>query len=133
MLQSFWIGTDFAKLLASLPLGNEAVKAVLVKQMANIKALEEANQHAIDAFHGVFNRQNEILHSSMEEITRLALDSGYSPETFAQQAAVAVTATQRTLENLRQMSETVAQASRQAQQALTVLPQGEDTERAQGV
>ncbi|MGE5478735.1 MAG: hypothetical protein ACM3Q1_18945 [Bacteroidales bacterium] len=121
MLQSFWIGTDFAKLMASLPLGNEAVKVLLEKQMSNIKALEEANQHAIDAFHGVFNRQNEILHGTIEELTRLALggDGSGNTDLLARQAAITMNATQQTLQNLRQMSEQVAQASQKAQQAFS--------------
>lgn len=125
MLQSFWIGTDFAKLMSSLPLGNDAVKAMVEKQMAGFKALEEANQHAIEAFHGVFNRQNDILHGAVQELTRLAMNSNGSADVFAQQAAVTMNATQQTLQNLRQMSEMVAQASQQAQQALSGAFQGQ--------
>lgn len=124
MLQSFWVGTDFTKLLASAPMGNEAVRALLENQMKSIKALEEANQHAIDAFHGVFNRQNEILHSAMEEITRLALDGTGGADVFAQQAAITMTATRQTLENLRRMSEMVALASQRAGLALNGSFQG---------
>jgi hypothetical protein len=124
MLQNFWIGTDFAKFMTSLPLGNEVVKALLDKQMLNIKALEEANQHAIDAFHGVFNRQNEILHSAMAEITRVTMTGAGDQNVLAKQAAVTMNATQQTLENLRQMSELVAQASQKAQQAISATLQG---------
>jgi hypothetical protein len=60
VLQNFWIGTDFAKLLSSLPVPNDGVKAMLESQARSLAALEEANQHAIDAFHAVFKRQNEI-------------------------------------------------------------------------
>lgn len=118
MLQNFWIGTDFGKLLASAPMGNEAVKALLENQMKNIKALEEANQHAIDAFHSVFNRQNEILHGTIEEITRLALEGKTGADAFAQHAAITMNATRQTLDNLSQMSEMVAQATRKATQAI---------------
>lgn len=118
MLQSFWVGTDFQKLLAALPMGSEAVKALLEKQMQNMKALEEANQHAIDAFHSLFNRQNEILHGAVEEFTRLALNGQLDQSLFAKQATVSLNVTQQTLENLRQTSEMVAQASERARQAL---------------
>lgn len=123
MLQNFWVGTDFHRLLASLPLGNGAVKALLEKQMQNIKALEEANQHAIDAFHSLFNRQNEILHSAVEEITRMALSGQVDDNMLAKQASVTMNATQQTLENLRQTSEKVAQASDKARQALSATMQ----------
>lgn len=118
MLQNFWIGTDFHRLLSSLPLGNDVVKALLETQMQNIKALEEANQHAIDAFHGLFNRQNEILHTAVEEIIRMAMTGQVDENLLAKQASVTLNATQQTLENLRQTSEMVAQASDKARQAL---------------
>lgn len=111
MLQNFWIGTDFAKLLSSLPVSNESVKTMLESQMKNLAALEEANQHAIDAFHAVFNRQNEILHAAIRESAELVS----TPEaTFSKQAEIARTATEHTLENLCRMSEMLADASEKA-------------------
>lgn len=111
MLQNFWIGTDFAKLLSSLPVSNESVKTILESQMKSLTALEEANQHAIDAFHAVFNRQNEILHAAIRESAELVS----SPEAaLSKQAEIARTATEHTLENLRRMSEMLAAASEKA-------------------
>ena len=120
MLQNFWIGTDFAKLLSSLPVANEGMKSMLESQIKNIKALEEANQHAIEAFHAIFNRQNEILHSAMAETAKaMSSVSGESPETvFAKQMEIARTATEHTLENLRHMSDRIATASEKATRVL---------------
>jgi phasin family protein len=111
VLQNFWIGTDFTKLLSSLPVSNHGVKAMLESQMKNIKALEEANQHAFDAFHAVFNRQNEILHAAIEDSAKAVSDP---QSAFSKQAEIARTATEHTLENLRKMSEMLAAASEKA-------------------
>lgn len=120
MLQSFWIGMDFDKLLSSLPARNDAVKAMLESQMKNFKALDEANQHAIEAFHGLFTRQSEILHRTLAEMCNamMTLPGQGGPDAFAQQTAMARAATERTLENLRAISETVAEASQKASQVL---------------
>ncbi|WP_043743531.1 TIGR01841 family phasin [Paramagnetospirillum magneticum] len=111
MLQNFWIGTDFAKLLSSLPVSNDGVKAMLESQARNLAALEEANQHAIDAFHAVFKRQNEILHAAIQESAKLV---SAPEEAFSKQAEIARTATEHTLDNLRRMSEMLAAASEKA-------------------
>jgi len=111
VLQNFWIGTDFAKLLSSLPVSNGGVKTMLECQMKNLRALEEANQHAIDAFHAVFARQNEILHAAIEASAKAAS----APQSaLSRQAEIARTATEHTLENLCRMSEMIAAASEKA-------------------
>ena len=120
MLQNFWIGTDFAKLLSSLPRPNDGMKSMLESQIKNIKALEEANQHAIEAFHAVFNRQNEILHAALAETAKaLSSASGEGADSvLARQMEIARTATEHTLENLRQMSDRIASASEKATRLL---------------
>lgn len=120
MLQNFWVGTDFAKLLSELPFSNDKVTALLDTQMRNIQALEQANQHAIDAFHTVFNRQNQILHAAMVETAKAIADlPGSNPDTAAtRQTEIARIATEHTLENLRQMSEAIASASELATKVL---------------
>lgn len=120
MLQNFWIGTDFAKLLSSLPVANDGVKSMLESQIKNIRALEEANQHAIEAFHAVFNRQNEILHAALAETAKVmsAMPDKGTETVFAKQMEIARTATEHTLDNLRQMSERIATASEKASRVL---------------
>ena len=120
MLQNFWIGTDFAKLLSSLPVANDGMKSMMESQIKNIKALEQANQHAIEAFHAVFNRQNEILHSALAETAKAmsAVSGEASDAVFAKQMEIARTATEHTLENLRQMSDRIASASEKASRVL---------------
>lgn len=120
MLQNFWIGTDFVKLMSSLPMNNAGMHSILESQIKNIRALEEANQHAIEAFHAVFNRQNQILHAALEA-TAKALSSAPaegSESVLAKQVEIARTATEHTLENLRQMSDRIATASEKATQVL---------------
>ena len=120
MLQNFWIGTDFATLLSSLPGANASVKSMMESQIKNIRALEEANQHAIEAFHAVFNRQNEILHSALAETAKAmsSVSGEASDSAFARQMEIARTATEHTLENLRQMSDRIASASEKASRVL---------------
>ncbi len=120
MLQNFWIGTDFANLLHSLTGANANVQALLESQQKNIKALEEANQHAIEAFHAVFTRQNEILHSAIQETSEALakISSGDANDVLARQTAVAQAATERTLGNLREVSEMIVNASQKAGQVL---------------
>lgn len=112
MLQNFWIGTDFTKLLSALPVSNEAVKALVDNQLKSLKALEEANQHAIDAFHAAFLRQNEILHAAVRDAAE-ALTRAPGPA-LTRQAEISRTAAEDTLENLRRMSEMIAQATEKA-------------------
>lgn len=116
MLQNFWIGLDVNKLLTSLPTGNAAVRAVVESQLKNLKALDEANQHAIDAFHGLFQRQSEALHQTLAEVcaAMTAQPDATGGDATAQQTALARTATERALANMRDISETVAQASQKA-------------------
>lgn len=116
MLQNFWIGTDFAKLLSSLPVSNEAVKTMLEGRLNSLKALEEANQHAIDAFHAAFIRQNEILHAAMRDA---AAALGAAPaDALARQTEITLTAAESTLDNLRRMSERIAKAAEKATAAV---------------
>lgn len=116
MLQNFWIGTDFANLLTSLTGGHANVQALLESQRKNLKALEQANQHAIEAFHAIFTRQNEILHAALQETSNAmaGLASKDANEALARQTEIAMAATSRTLDNLREVSEMVAQASQKA-------------------
>ena len=79
-----------------------------------------ANQHAIEAFHAVFNRQNEILHAALAETAKaMSMVSGVTSESvMATQMEIARTATEHTLENLRQMSDRIATASEKATRIL---------------
>ncbi|MBI3445302.1 MAG: TIGR01841 family phasin [Magnetospirillum sp.] len=121
MLQNFWIGTDFTKLLTSLPAPNEAAKALIDGQLKNIRALEAANQHAIEAFHAVFTCQNEILHASMAEIAKALTEAPPkdASEALGKQRAIAMVTTERTLDSLREISEIIASASEQARDKLS--------------
>lgn len=116
MLQNFWIGTDFTKLLSSLPVSNGAVKALVDGQMRGLKALEQANQHAIDAFHAAFTRQNEILHAALRDAA--AALSHTPADALTRQAEISRAAAEETLENLRVMSERMAEAAEKAGAAL---------------
>lgn len=121
VLQNFWIGTDFTKLLSSLPTPNEAAKALIEAQLKNIHALEAANQHAIEAFHAVFACQNEILHSSMAEIAKALSEAPPkdAAEALDKQRDMALATTERTLDSLREISEIIAGASEQAREKIS--------------
>lgn len=112
MLQNFWIGTDFAKLLSELPASNQAVKALVDGHLKGLKALEEANQHAINAFHAAFIRQNEILHAAMRDAA--AVLSAAPSDALSRQTEITLAAAESTLENLRRMSERMAEAAEKA-------------------
>ena len=119
MLQNFWVGMDVQKLLSSMPQGCDTARTMLLRHMDQLKALEQANQAAFDAFHQLFNCQNDILHSTLSEVVQLTQSNQLTPDTMAKQAELAVQLTEKTLENLRQLSETIVQSSQEASQTIS--------------
>jgi phasin family protein len=97
--------------------GKIDVDAVVQSQRKNVEALTEANKLAYEGMQAVFQRQMEILRHTAEEVTQ-ASQTFAKPESpqelAAKQTELAKDAFERTLGNLRELSEMVAKSNSEA-------------------
>jgi phasin family protein len=116
MANNPWGDFDVTKILSSLQLPNVNVQTLVDSQQKNIKALEEANRQAIEGFQALFKRQAEMLQKAVEEASKAAtsLSAGDPKGMLAKQGEVAKAAVERTLADMREISELVVKASQEA-------------------
>ncbi len=113
---------DPSKLLGDFKVPGVDVEAILASQRKNIEAVTAANQLAAEGFQAVLRRQAEIVRASLEEASGYVNDvmSAGTPEAKAAKQTELVKATfEKTLANIRELSELVAKSNSEAAEVLS--------------
>lgn len=108
---------DISKYLGDFKVPGVDVDTLVSSQRKNIDALTQANKLAYEGFQAVIKRQAEILRQTVDEIAQATKDiaePGNPQEKAAKQAELAKGAFERSLANLRELSEMVAKANSEA-------------------
>lgn len=112
----FW-DMDFTKMMADYKVPGMDMDALMAAQRKNMEALTQANRLAYEGMQAVATRQSEILRQSMEEMTSAMRDmmaAGAPEDKVAQQAEVMKAQFEKTLANMRELSEMVAKSNTEA-------------------
>ncbi len=113
---------DLSKTLADFKLPGVDVESILASQRKNIEAVTAANQLAIEGFQAVLRRQAEIVRSSLEEASGYVnevIAAGTPEEKAAKQADLVKIAFEKSLANVRELSELVAKSNSEAAEVLS--------------
>lgn len=108
---------DISKYLGDFKVPGVDVDSLVSSQRKNIEALTQANKLAYDGLQAVVKRQAEILRQTVDEIAQATKDiaePGNPQDKAAKQAELAKDVFERSLSNLRELSEMIAKANTEA-------------------
>lgn len=108
---------DISKYLGDFKVPGMDVDSLVSSQRKNIEALTQANKLAYDGLQAVVKRQVEILRQTVDEIAQATKDiaePGNPQDKAAKQTELAKEAFERSLSNLRELSEMIAKANNEA-------------------
>ncbi|MBF0372731.1 MAG: phasin family protein [Alphaproteobacteria bacterium] len=108
---------DITKFMAEMKVPGLDMDAILSSQRRNIEALNAANAMAMEGLAAVMKRQMEILRQTVEEVstaTRDLAEPGAPEHKVARQAELTKETFERTLGNMRELSEIVARSNSDA-------------------
>ncbi len=108
---------DISKYLGEFKVPGVDVEALVSSQRKNIDALTQANKLAYDGLQAVVKRQVEILRQTIDEVAQVTRDltePGSPQDKVAKQTELAKESFERSLSNLRELSEMVAKANSEA-------------------
>jgi phasin family protein len=105
---------DMQKTFADMKVPGVDVDAIVSSQKKNIEALTEANKLAYEGVQALFKRQAELVRQSVEEASSAAQEiskAGNVNERMAKQTEITKEAVEKTLANMREMSEMVVKSN----------------------
>lgn len=109
---------DFTKVMGEFKFPGVNVDSLVQTQRKNFEAIAAANQLAIEGYQAVAKRQADILREAIEEFTKAGQDlssAGQSPDVrVAKQAELAKAGYEKTLSNLRELSEMMVKSNSEA-------------------
>lgn len=108
---------DINKYVADFKAPTFDVEGLVAIQRKNFEALSAANKLAVEAMQAVMKRQAEVLRQAMDEVAvavREVSAPGTAPEKAARQTELAKDAFERTVANVRELSEMVAKSNIEA-------------------
>lgn len=108
---------DISKYLGDFKVPGMDVDSLVSSQRKNIEALTQANKLAYDGLQAVVKRQVEILRQSVDEAAQVAkeiAEPGNPQDKAAKQTELAKETFERSLGNLRELSEMIAKANTEA-------------------
>lgn len=108
---------DVTKIMGDLKFPVVGFETVVETQRKNIEALTAANQTAFEGVQALFQRQAEVVRSSVEELTKATTDlwSTVSPEEkAAKQADLVKKSYESAIANLREAIDMLAKSNTQA-------------------
>lgn len=108
---------DISKYLGDFKVPGMDVDSLVTSQRKNIEALTQANKLAYDGLQAVVKRQVEILRQTVDEVAQVTKDiaePGNPQDKAAKQTELAKEAFERSLSNLRELSEMIAKANTEA-------------------
>jgi phasin family protein len=111
-------GMDFTKVMSEFKLPGLNVEAMVDAQRKNFEAIAAANQLAIEGFQAVARRQGDIVREAIETLTKAGQELanvGQTPDVrVAKQAELAKVGYEKTLSNLRELSEMMVKSNSEA-------------------
>lgn len=114
---------DLGKMLGEFPrVPGVDVDAIMASQRKNLEAVTAANQLAVEGLQAVMRRQAEIMRQSVEEAGGIVNDLiavGTPEEKAAKQAELVKATFEKTLANIRELSEMVAKSNSEAADVLS--------------
>jgi phasin family protein len=108
---------DITKVMADFKLPGLDVEAVMSAQRKNIEALTSANRMAFEGVQAVMRRQMEILRQTIEEVVTASKDvaeAGSPQEKAVKQTEMVKDAFERTISNMRELVEMMANSNSEA-------------------
>ena len=112
-----FLNIDFQKMMMDFKMPGIDADALMNAQQKNIEAISNANQLAAEGFQAIGKRQTELFQQAVEE-SRKALgelmSQGAPEDRIAKQAETVKTTIERTVTNLREISEILAKSNLEA-------------------
>lgn len=108
---------DVAKYMGDFKVPGVDVETFVSSQKKNIEALTQANKLAYDGLQAVLKRQAEILRQTVDEVAQVTKDltePGTPQDKAAKQAEITKDAFERSLSNMRELAEMIANANSEA-------------------
>jgi phasin family protein len=108
---------DISKYLGDFKVPGIDVDTIIANQRKNIEAVSQANRLAYDGLQAVVKRQIEILRQTLDEValaSKEITEPGTAQDKAAKQTELAKDAFERSLSNIRELSEMVAKANSEA-------------------
>jgi phasin family protein len=112
-----FLDMDFAKMMAEYRMPGLDLDGIMATQRRNIEALSAANQLAMEGMQAVMRRQTEILRQMMEESRQAMTElmaQGAPEEKVAKQADYVKAAFEKTLANMKELTEMLAKSNTEA-------------------
>lgn len=112
-----FLDMDFAKMMSEYKMPGLDMEGVMAAQRRNIEALSSANQLAMEGMQAVMRRQAEILRQMMEESRHMMTDlmaQGAPEEKVSRQADYVKAAFEKTLANMKELTEMLAKSNTEA-------------------
>ncbi len=112
---------DLNKYVADFKAPSLDFDGIIAVQRKNFEALTAANKLAVEAMQAVLKRQAEVARQAVDEVSvalREVAAPGTAPEKAARQAELAKEAFERTVANVRELSEMVAKSNLEASNVL---------------
>lgn len=113
----FFAQNDFAKIFENYKNPAFDMKSFLETQRKNIQALTQAQQLAFEAIRDIAQRQGEIMSQIVEDNSSLAkelMSEGTPEEKIAKNAEIFKSIYERTVDNMKELSELVGKSSDEA-------------------
>lgn len=116
----FW-DMDVTKAMADFKVPAIDMEALMTAHRKNVEAMNAANNLAVEGMQAVARRQIEIMRTGMEEMTAMVGDlmKATSPEErIAKQADLTKTSFEKTLANMKELSELIAKSNSEATEVI---------------
>jgi len=109
---------DLTKVMSGFKVPGLNVEALVNTQRKNFEAMAAANQLAIEGFQAVARRQGDIVREAIEAMTKAGQEMANASQTpdarVAKQAELAKVGYEKTLSNLRELSEMMVKSNSEA-------------------
>jgi phasin family protein len=112
---------DFGNIFAQFQMPGIDVQAMMASQRRNLEALTRANQVVAEGVQAVFQREMEILRTTMEEFAKASrelMTEGDPQAQAARRVELAKVAMERAIANMRELAEMAAKANSEAIQTV---------------
>ena len=112
-----FLNIDFQKMMMDFKMPGIDADALMNAQQKNIEAISNANQLAAEGFQAIGKRQTELFQQAVEESQKALgalLSQGAPEDRIAEQAETVKTTIERTVSNLREISEMLAKSNQEA-------------------
>ena len=112
-----FLNIDFQKMMMDFKMPGIDAEALMSAQQKNIEAITNANQLATEGLQAIGKRQAELFQQTVEEAQKTLGDlmsQGAPEDRIAKQAETVKTTIERTVTNLREISEMLAKSNQEA-------------------